>query len=490
MKNRLVLWGRNDNDERLLMTVQLLPEENQVEINTWTEPTATEDLYKALFESWRLEKEVELPEPSTHLQQPLSVSETLLPDNLKVEDSSLIQRAQTEWHFTVLSVKLHQAYQAEIDELENIVAELEDYDKDVWDRLKEFWVKVEGQIREKNLLRDQADSLRERSNGLFNKMKDLRKRLDSEFNKISADNKDKLMNAIGSVEANLVKGLRLQSLFDELKKIQSQYHELKMTRDDRDKVWARLDKAFKSVKEKRFGSEAKGGSPLDRLEKRLQGLTGALENMERSIKRDQDELNFQEKRIGSAGGQLESQLRQAKMAMIEERLRSKKEKFEDMIKTQEELEKRFESLQEKEAQRERIEAAKAAAKEKIDAKIKEQEVVLSDEEAEKLKKAAEELKTRKTTKKPKAEKADKVAEVPPAGEPDAPKPTEEANATEAPKADEESLATAVGILMGESLQDVVDTIRAVADVVGDKVAEEVKEFISDASKDESKSEEE
>jgi hypothetical protein len=455
MKNRIVLWGQNADDDRLLMSIQLLPEANQIEIKTWKEPKANEDLYKLLFESWRNDKEAELPEPDAEIQRPLSVSNTLLPDELRVEDGDLIQRAQTEWHFTVLSVKLHQAYQAEIDELEQAVSKLDDYDKDVWDRLKEFWGKVEGQIREKNLLREQATSLRERSNELFNTLKGLRKRLDSEFKSISADNRERLMNSLGAVEENISKNLRLQSLFDELKKIQSQYHEAKMTREDRDKVWARLDKAFKSVKEKRFGSEDKG-SPTNRLDKRLQGLAGALESMERSIKRDEEELEFQNKRIGSAGGQLEAQLRQAKTVMIEERLRSKKEKYDDMVKTQEDLVKRLESLQVKEEQRQRLEEAKAAAKEKIDAQMKEQEIVLSDEEAEKLKKAAEEL---KASKQKKAKK-------------------EATSKTEKP-ADVESLAEAVGSLMSESLQDVVDTIRAVADVVGDKIAEEVKEFIQE-----------
>lgn len=455
MKNRIVLWGQNADDDRLLMSIQLLPEANQVEIKTWKEPKANEDLYKLLFEFWRNDKEAELPEPDAEIQRPLSVSNTLLPDELRVEDGDLIQRAQTEWHFTVLSVKLHQAYQAEIDELEQVVSKLDDYDKDVWDRLKEFWGKVEGQIREKNLLREQANSLRERSNELFNTLKGLRKRLDSEFKSISTDNRERLMNALGAVEENISKNLRMQSLFDELKKIQSQYHEAKMTREDRDKVWARLDKAFKSVKEKRFGSDDKG-SPTNRLDKRLQGLAGALESMERSIKRDEEELEFQNKRIGSAGGQLEAQLRQAKTIMIEERLRSKKEKYDDMVKTQEDLVKRLESLQAKEEQRQRLEEAKAAAKVKIDAQMKEQEAVLSDEEAEKLKKAAEEL---KASKQKKAKK-------------------EATSKTEKPAA-EESLAVAVGSLMSESLQDVVDTIRAVADVVGDKIAEEVKEFIKE-----------
>ena len=55
------------------------------------------------MDQWRKNQEVELPEPDRVIARELSVSEGLLPDDLKAEQTDMILRAQTEWHFMVLS---------------------------------------------------------------------------------------------------------------------------------------------------------------------------------------------------------------------------------------------------------------------------------------------------------------------------------------------------------------------------------------------------
>ena len=84
------------------------------------------------------------PEPNTHLERELGMSESLLPDEIKVERGDVVQRAQTEWHFLVLSNKLHEAYKGQLEELKEKVENLTKYDQGMWDSLKEFWGKVQG----------------------------------------------------------------------------------------------------------------------------------------------------------------------------------------------------------------------------------------------------------------------------------------------------------------------------------------------------------
>ena len=321
-----------------------------------------------MMQDWRDGVQVEFPESHEKHEKELTVSAPLLPDGVVAEREDLVQRAQTEWHFIVLSSKLNQAYQSELDNIKDKVDQLGDFDQKVWDSLKQFWDKVQEQVRERNLFKEHADALRDHTNALFTQLKKLRSKLDEAFKQQSLVFHDQFMASLAEIEEKVNNGARLQPLFDSLKKLQRQFRETKFTREHRAKVWEKLDKSFKLVKEKRFGSKPDDRSPVDRINRRYQGLMSAIEKMERSIKRDQDDLNFQNKKIQRTDGQLEAQIRQAKILMINERIRSKEEKLKEMLQTKTELEKRMVGLKEKEAKREaraQLEEAKKAAEQKI-----------------------------------------------------------------------------------------------------------------------------
>ncbi|MFQ5447026.1 MAG: hypothetical protein ACE5FF_08830 [Saprospiraceae bacterium] len=96
MKSKIVLWGTNAQDEKILVAIALRAEENRVDIWTFPESVATEDFYQQMMKEWRDGAGLELPEPNTHLERELSVTEGLLPEDIKVERTDVVQRAQTE----------------------------------------------------------------------------------------------------------------------------------------------------------------------------------------------------------------------------------------------------------------------------------------------------------------------------------------------------------------------------------------------------------
>ncbi|MFZ4427024.1 MAG: hypothetical protein ACOYOO_07695 [Saprospiraceae bacterium] len=443
MKTKLVLWGTNEENARVLIALELLPQENLVRSFIFPEEIASEAFSRAMLEQWRDGHTVEFPVGFTSAERELTLSESILPPNLKPEREDIISRAQTEWHFVVLSSKLHDAYLSELGEIKEKIAKLTRFDTGIWDELKGFWDKVQSQVRDKNLFREHGDFLRDKTNELFGELKSLRNKLDQEFEQTSKENLERFQQLFSEIERKIENGARLQSLFDELKALQEKFRNTRFTKEHRNKVWDTLDALFKSVKERRFGAApADDRSPSDRLERRYEGLVSAIDKMERSIQRDEEDLDFQKHKAETTGGQLEAQIRQAKVLMIEERIRSKKDKLNEMLATRTDLEKRMDSQRAKDAkkaEKEKLEEARKLAEEKIASEIK-AAAVAREADSEKLEKAAGEIA----------------------------QPAAETAAKEPPR---ESLLDAITETLGDSLEDVVDTVKAVAEVVGEKMEE-------------------
>lgn len=473
MKNKIVVWGTNAENEKVLIALELQAESNRVLLYTFPEPVATEEFVNKMMAEWRVGNEVPFPEGYSTLERQLSVTEGLLPDDLRVDRTDLIQRAQTEWHFAVLSSKLHQAYEQELAEFKEKIAALQNYDHNLWDNLRGFWDKVQEQARDRNLFREHADNLRDNINALFDDLKKMRSRVQDEFTAVSQKVYEDFNKALTDIENRIASGgAKMNTIFEDLKQLQRKYRDAKMSNEHRNQLWDRLDGAFKAAKERKFGPGANEGSLVERHERRLEGLRVAIRRMQDSIKRDEEELTFQQKKVASTEGQLEAQIRSAKIKMIEERIASKREKLDEMEHTRADVERQANIARdkenkraEKEAERQKLAAAKEAAKSEIAAAIKSKAV-----EAPATPPATEQTENIPAEQKPEPEQA----------------------ASE-PEKDEPGLLDAAGIVLGEALEDVVDTVKAVGKVFGEKAdeiledaVEKVEEVVEVLSKEKKK----
>ena len=397
MKDKIVLWGKNEAEEKILVAIELVEKENMVRIHEFPGSAISEEFYNTMMGDWKKGVEVPFPAEVKSVNKPLSVTDDLLPETIRVDRTDVVSRAKAEWHFVVLSSKLYELYSSELTDIKEKVDKMTEYSSAVWEEMKGFWSKVQQQVYDKNLFREHANTLRQGSDEVFNNLKAMRKTLDQQFKGESKKQLDLFKGKLTEINAKIEGGKSLQPLFEELKSLQANFKNIKFTRDDRNKVWNAIDAAFKSLKEKKYGKsgEPSASNAVSRLKNRYDGLLKAIDRMKSSIERDLRDKNGQNSRGERAMGQLEAQLRQARVAMIDERINSKQVKLKDMLATKVELEKRMakeEARAKKQVERAEMEKAKQAKKEEIKQKIAEESKVEVDPaEAEKLKKAAEQI---------------------------------------------------------------------------------------------------
>lgn len=519
MKRKIVLWGTNEKEEKILVALHLQDKEGSVKLYTFDEQLATEDFYNKMLNQWRENQEVEFPEGHTVQDRPLNMSDSILPDDIKVERTDIISRAQTEWHFVVLSAKLYEMYRSELEDFSETVESLKEYDNKVWNEMRGFWSKVQEQVIEKNLFRDHASTLKSKTNNLFDKLKALKKEVEAQYDANSAKYKEPIMTELADIEARVEKGLGLKPIFEELKTLQGKLRGMKFTKKDRDQIWNKLDGAFKIVKEKRFGDKGNdnngANSAVGRHQRRYDGLVNAIQKMEKSISRDKDDQKFQDRKIATTNGQLEMQIRQAKIKMIDERVKSKELKLEDMYRTRKELEEKIAKEKSKAEKQEKMNAAKAEAEAKIAAEVK-KSAENAEAAADKLTEAAakiaegkmpnvkipavelpsegsvsaitetkEDVEEEAKINVPKVEKVKKEKTEPAKKKEELKEPEVEPKKDASDDSFFDAIAATVGETLsevGEALEDVADTVKAVAEVVEDKIedaVEDLKEKMND-----------
>ena len=383
MKTKIVLWGSNEKDEKILLGIELVEKDNNVLIYVFPEAIAKEDFYNQLLNDWRSNNPVVFPDGHEVIKRPLSITDSLLPDEIKVTRTDVVNRAKAEWHFVVLSSKLYQLYKSEIADFKDKIEKSESFDKNLWEELKAFWKKVQEQVYDKNLFREHANELHNETNSLFDQLKEFRKKLDNEFQKESKEKAKAFQKTLEDLEKKINEGFGLQPLWNEMKKIQTNFRSENMGKSDRNEIWNKIDKLFKVIKEKKYGSQDSKGrnNAQERLENRYKGLLSAIKKMENSIKWDKKDLNFQGERIEETYGQLEREIRKAKLLMVKERINSKEIKLAEMHQTRTMLEQKIEKEKQKAKKAEeakKVKKVESELKQKIKEEIKEKNKILDE----------------------------------------------------------------------------------------------------------------
>jgi len=380
MKDKIVFWATNEKNQNVLVSLRLRASNNKVDIWMFEKSTLIPEFVDKMFEDWASIEVDTLPEPYEYLEHDMS-SPSILPDTILANNTEMINRAEKEWYVKILATKLSMKLQDEVVQLVEQVGGMVKYDKDAWELAKKYWDKINKHFQSRDLTREQTASLRDMINKAFNKLKKLRKDSNVELEQKSKENAEVILKKLNIIIGQVSDSRNLNGLFDTLKQMQLDLRNQRLTQELNKTVRDKMNEAFQQVK------EARRSHRNNRLGNRIKGLESAINRMERSARRDEEDLAFQNRRVQASEGKLEKQLREAKIVMIQERLNSKGVKLEDMYKTLKELQKRVKEDAEREATRIKADKEKAEQRAKREASRKAKQAARA--------KAAEEAKVQK-----------------------------------------------------------------------------------------------
>lgn len=344
MINRHVFTGRNAADAPILVGMELQLKQKQVELLVFVREGLPEEFTKAFSEVWEKGEALEFPvEPERLIRS--AEEEHLLPMELKADRPEIISRLQNEWTLKLLSYKLYESIGEEINGLQKSVQELGNYSQDLWDKAKKTWDQVGNHAQDFNLSRNHATELRDRINKLFEQLKKLREGGQADFEQASSTLREQYEKTLETFQGRLRENPRVNELFDQLKALQKEIKEARLTHRDRRTLWKTLDDSFEFLKNQ------KENLWQSHLGNRIHGLEDAMRKIQSSIDRDRANIDFEARKLASGRvSQLEQQLRATRMKVMEDRIKSKEEKLTDMQKTLQSLKKKEASQRRKHEQ--------------------------------------------------------------------------------------------------------------------------------------------
>lgn len=350
MRTRYVSWGKDKDDKRVLMALDLNPDTNEITTYVFPENVVTEDFEKDLINNWNPKKgEVTMPDHK-ETKSFLTITNPLVSEDISWEKPDEENRLRMEWNVLVLSQQLLENYKEELQALRTRAEGLTEFSKDVWNDLKEFWSKAQAQIRDRSLLREHSRELRTETDSVFDYLKQMRKQLNAELVAESTVIKENFLANLKVIEDKIDKNLSHHPIFNDLKDLQRRLKTENLVREDRNLIWKEIDTLFKRVKKGKPDVQQKGLEfHLSRNENRKNGLVKAIDRMRSSIGRDKKELE----RIkggddpANQGHQLEAALKEFRVLSLEQKIESKSTKLEEMNKTLTMLDQNIANLNEK-----------------------------------------------------------------------------------------------------------------------------------------------
>ncbi len=327
MQTRFTAKGIAGDGKEVLLAFELLEEAFLVNLNIIPKAAFSNEQ----LEQWAAGEAIQLPEGTITVQPNLN-EDSILPADIKSEETGKIRTKQNEWAYRLLTNKLWESYLIELEALKKQAAELTSYSRSLFDDAKSFWERVLEHKKERDISQSKLDEIKEEVNKIFEVLKELRKNEGAQYEEASAKLRDEIFALIETFKTKLVEGAHFKELFEELKQMQLGIRGKRFTKSDDNNIRKAFDAAFQQL------NEARNNFASNKNASRVENLSKIVGSMEKSLQRDKADLDYYTKKINSPkANALEIQLVKLKLNMIQEAIASKEVKIADIHKTLEKL---------------------------------------------------------------------------------------------------------------------------------------------------------
>lgn len=366
MNTRLVMWGEIATDRKALITFNLEEENAKIHIYAFPRENVTKEIQDALFVEWKNGGEFTFPDTAIHWEIDAN-SDTILPENMKVERLDTVLQSQHKWGKKLMSAKINQLLTDEVKLLEEKASVVAEYDQTLWDKAKTQWEKIASYQKKSEITWEQTAVLKDKINTVFEALKAV-KRINSENDdQANAVLVKSYYKRIEDLQSKLIYNDQWKFIFEELKKIQAELKEATIRWNHKRNLYNQVNAIFDDLRKYRMTEV------ISKTKERINQLSKILDGLKDSIARDNENYLMQvEKMQHYTRGKLTTEELQTRFGFIIEKTKEKEVKVEGIKQTIAQLKNDIEKEKKQQLERETLrikkEQEEAAKQEEIAAK--------------------------------------------------------------------------------------------------------------------------
>ncbi len=327
MNTRLVLWGEIGTDRKALIALYLEEAAAKIHIYAFPKDEVSKEIQDALFVEWKNGGDFSFPENAHHWEIDAN-SDSILPEEVKVERVDIVLQSQHKWGKKLMSSKINQLLTDEVKLLEEKTAVLAVYEQSAWEKAKAQWEKIASYQKKNEISWEQTMVLKDKINAIFETLKAI-KRIDNE-NEDQANTVliKKYEKRIEDLQSKLIYNDQWKHIFDELKKIQAEIKDAAMRWNHKRSIYNQINTVFDDLRKYRMTEV------VSKTQERITQLTKILKGLNDSIDRDNESYRQQvEKMQHYTRGKLSVEELQQRFGNILERTKEKEAKADGIRQT-------------------------------------------------------------------------------------------------------------------------------------------------------------